>query len=159
MRELLDCLPSKLRATATFTKIAAGRSGANVYRVEAQGGSYVLKIAADSEPLEIWRGRVAVQTVAAEAGLTPRLVHSDPDRRAIVSAFVEDRSFMMRFAQRRVAAVVELGELLGRVHGLPIPAATVAVETRDVLARVWPQVEHFALPAFARTAIYASSTL
>jgi len=39
MRELLDCLPSKLRATATFTKIAAGRSGANVYRVEAQGGS------------------------------------------------------------------------------------------------------------------------
>ena len=49
------CLPAELRGPATtITRIAAGLSGAGVYRVEAGGQAYVLKVSTD-EPVEAWR--------------------------------------------------------------------------------------------------------
>ena len=46
------CLPADLRGpTTTITRIAAGLSGAGVYRVEAAGQAFVLKISDETQPL------------------------------------------------------------------------------------------------------------
>ena len=53
---LEDCLPADLQGPATtITRVAAGLSGAGVYRVEAAGEPFVLKIAVGSEPFAAWR--------------------------------------------------------------------------------------------------------
>src|SRR5262245_50849652 len=84
-----DCLPPDLRGPATtVTRIAAGLSGAGVYRVEAGGQAFVLKVAGDAEDAGDWRRTLQVQRLAAAAGLAPRLVHVDEGRRAVVTAFV-----------------------------------------------------------------------
>jgi hypothetical protein len=46
------CLPADLRGPATpITRIADGLSGAGVYRVEAAGAAFVLKISGEAKPL------------------------------------------------------------------------------------------------------------
>src|SRR4051812_49117115 len=89
-----DCLPPDLRGpTTTPPRIPPGLSGAGVYRVEAAGQAFVLKISSDSEPAADWRRRLEIQRLAAGAGLAPRIIHADEPRRAVLSAFVDDRSF------------------------------------------------------------------
>jgi aminoglycoside phosphotransferase (APT) family kinase protein len=151
--DLEACLPAALRGpTTTITRIAAGLSGAGVYRVEAAGQPFVLKIAAD-EPR--WRGVLHVQRLAADAGLAPAIVHVDEARRAVLSAFVADRSFPMRYGDPRTrdAAIALLGRTLRRVHDLP---RSPDIETRDsgaLLASFAANLADFALPAFVTDAI------
>src|SRR5215212_2586627 len=96
------CLPVDLREpSTTITRIAAGLSGAGVYRVEAAGQAFVLKISDEGEPLAGWRRKLHIQQLAANAGLAPRIVHVDEARRAIMSAFVVDRSFPALFGDPR----------------------------------------------------------
>src|SRR5581483_3872048 len=145
-----------LRAPSTqITRITKGLSGAGVYRVEAGGQRYVLKVAAETEPLERWRRRLALQRLAAEHGLAPRVVHHDEERRAVVSEHVADRGFTARLADPRTrpAAVEMLGLLMRRVHALPLPDGAAWEDPRDTFAPVWAGVADFAVPAFARAAI------
>jgi len=59
-----DCLPADLRGpTSTITRIAAGMSGAGVYRVEAAGQSFVLKVAGEAENDTDWRRAFGGQAV------------------------------------------------------------------------------------------------
>lgn len=56
--DLEACLPAGLRGPTTkIAKIAAGLSGAGVYRVDAGGRGYVLKIAGPLDAVEGWRAR------------------------------------------------------------------------------------------------------
>lgn len=119
---LEDQLPPDLRG-ATITKIAAGMSGAGVYRV---GDAHVLKVGAKN--LDVLRR-------AAEAGVAPAVVHVDEARSAVVSDLVTDRGFAP-FAMNpatRDAALDMLGRTLANVHALPIPSGTPATDPRDVL--------------------------
>src|SRR5262249_11909961 len=116
--------PPELRGPATtIMRIAGGLSRAGVYKVETAGGVYVLQIARATDPLEAWRRRTDVQQRAATAGVAPRVVHVDPERRAIVSAFVADRGFIPRVIdpRTRADAIADLGRTLRRVHDLPVP--------------------------------------
>jgi aminoglycoside phosphotransferase (APT) family kinase protein len=131
---LEDCLPAELRApSTTIAPIAAGLSGAGVYRVEAAGGTFVLKIASDGEPLADWRRTLQILRSAADAGLAPPVVHADESRRALVSVFVTDRSLPARYADPRTreAALVLLGGTLRRVHALALPAEKAAAAAPD----------------------------
>jgi hypothetical protein len=57
--QLDACLPEHLRApSTTIARITRGLSNAGVYRVEAGGKAYVLKVTAETEPLEAWRRRL-----------------------------------------------------------------------------------------------------
>lgn len=143
------CLPPEL-VNATITKIAAGLSGAGVYRVDADGQVFVLKISDEGAE---WRGRI--QQLAADAGLAPRVVHVDEARRAVVSAFVVDRSFPALFGnpQTREAALAQLGRMLRRVHELPIPAGIEANDPLELLTRIWSGLASFATPAFVGDAV------
>jgi aminoglycoside phosphotransferase (APT) family kinase protein len=152
---LEDCLPPELRGpTTTITRIAAGLSGAGVYRVDVAGQSYVLKTAAQIESEADWRGAVGIQRLAAEAGLAPRLIHVDESRRAVVTAFVEDRSFVSFYRDPRThqAALSELGRTVRRIHDIPLPADVRTWDPHELLRQIAAGMQDFALPDFARQA-------
>lgn len=150
-------LPPILRGpSTTITPIAAGLSGAGVYRVEAAGRAYVLKVADAAEPLADWRRRASIQQAAAAARLAPPVVHTDEAGRAIVSDFVAGRPFLARFADpsTRGAALAQLGRTVRRVHDLPLPADARARDPRELLAALWSGLAgHFTLPAFVGDAV------
>jgi aminoglycoside phosphotransferase (APT) family kinase protein len=142
-----DCLPHELRG-ATITKISRGMSGAGVYRVDAPAGAFVLKI--NEQPLK----REIVE-LAAAAGLAPRVIHVDLERRALVTELVVDKGFMpwLMTPETRARAIGELGRTLRRVHELPIPPGTTAFEPLDVLRKVQLGLGGLAVPIGATTAI------
>jgi thiamine kinase-like enzyme len=151
------CLPTELQGPATtITRIAAGLSGAGVYRVEAAGQAFVLKISGEDEPLATWRRKLHIQQLAANAGLAPRVIHVDEARRAVVSALVVDRSFPAFYGDPRTreAALAQLGRTVRRVHELPLPPEANASDPREFLATIWSgAVANFALPAFVGDAV------
>jgi aminoglycoside phosphotransferase (APT) family kinase protein len=142
---LESCLPPQLRG-ATITRAGQGWSGAGVYRVDAAGQAYALKVARDDDPPETWRRRLRVLQLAANAGLAPRIVHTDEAQRAVVSAFVVDRGFFPLFATARERAIALLGDTLRRAHDLPLPGDAEAKSARDLLAAVTPGLAD--LPAY-----------
>ena len=148
-----ECLPPQLRG-ATITRISRGLSGAGVYRVEANGDRYVLKIS-DGVPLDVWRARLAIQQSAAEAGVAPAVVHHDEARRAVLSVLVGDRGFLARLnnPRTREASIVELGQLMCRVHSLPLPEGAAWKDPRDGFGEALAALADFALPAFGGEAI------
>jgi thiamine kinase-like enzyme len=152
-----DCLPADLKGpTTTITRIAAGLSGADVYRVEANGQPFVLKVAAEAENDADWRRALHIQRLAADAGLAPRIVHVDEARRAVLTAFVVDRSFAAFYRDPRTheATVAQLGRTVRRIHALPIPADARMRDPREFLAQVWNgPLTGFALPDFASKAV------
>jgi thiamine kinase-like enzyme len=147
-----ECLPAEIRAAdPTIARISAGLSGAGVYRVDAAGRSYVLKVSDAAEPLAEWRRKRRVQQHAADAGVAPALVHVDDERRAVVSAFVADRSFPMYYRDPRThdAAIAALGATLRRVHDIPLDEAAAARDPREFIAAVWSGFDDsFRRPAF-----------
>jgi thiamine kinase-like enzyme len=154
---LAECLPGNLQGSSTtITKIAAGLSGAGVYRVDAGGQTFVLKISGAEEPLGAWRHKLHIRQLAANAGLTPAVIHVDEVRRAILTAFVVDRSFPAFFwnPQTREAALAQLGRTLRRVHDLPVPSAEFSRDRREFLRNLWSgSLAQFALPSFVGDAV------
>jgi thiamine kinase-like enzyme len=140
LMSLEACLPADLRGpTTTITRIGAGASGASVYRVEAAGQAFVLKVTGEGEPLADFRQKLHIQELAANAGLAPRVVHVDEARRAIVSAFVADRSFFAFYGDPRSheAALAQLGRTLRRVHELPLPPDAAVKDPQALLTTIW----------------------
>jgi aminoglycoside phosphotransferase (APT) family kinase protein len=127
-----------------------------VYRVEAGGEAFVLKVAEEREDEADWRGGARIQRLAAEAGLAPRVVHVDQERRAVVTVFVADRSFpaLYRHPQTHGAALNLLGQTVRRLHGLAIPPDARARDPREFLAQMWQGVRAgLVVPGFAQEAI------
>jgi aminoglycoside phosphotransferase (APT) family kinase protein len=151
------CLPAHLQGpTTTMTRVAAGLSGAGVYRVEAAGQAFVLKLSGEGEPLAGWRRTLHIQQLAANAGLAPRVIHVDEARRAVLSAFVVDRSFPAFFGDPRTreAALAQLGRTVRRLHELPLPPEADSKDPREFLTAIWSGlVASFALPAFVGDAV------
>lgn len=147
-----ECLPAELRGPATtLTRIAAGFSGAGVYRVEAAGQLFVLKVADASENDADWHRALHIQRLAADAGLAPRIVHVHEARRAVLTAFVVDRSFVAFYGnpQTHEAALTQLGRTVRRIHALPLPADARLRDPREFLTQVWGSfLAGFALPSF-----------
>lgn len=154
---LEECLPAELRGpNTTITRIAAGLSGAGVYRVEAGGQAYVLKIAGENETEADWRRALHVQRLAADAGLAPRIVHVDEARRAVVNAFVVDRSFVAWYRDPRTyeAALNQLGRTVRRIHALPLSPEVGGRDPLEFLTQIWNgYIASFVIPDFARDAI------
>jgi aminoglycoside phosphotransferase (APT) family kinase protein len=151
------CLPADLQGPATtITRIAAGLSGAGVYRVEAAGQALVLKVSSEDESPAGWQRKLHIQKLAASAGLAPRVVHVDEARRAVVSVFVNGRSFPAFFGDPRTRAVAleHVGRTVRRVHELPLPPESDSKDPREFLALGWSElVTRFALPGFVGDAV------
>jgi hypothetical protein len=154
---LEDCLPAELQGpSTTITRVGAGMSGAGVYRVDAQGRSFVLKISPEGEPSSAWVARLEISQSAAAAGLAPRVIHSDESRRSVLSTFVSDRSFVALFSEPRTRehALALLAQLLRRVHALPPPPGAARSDARAFLEGLWSGLaQGFLLPAFVGDAV------
>lgn len=123
---VLECLPAEIReATRDISVISVGWSGAGVYLVKTDTAAFVLKIAGDGEPLEVRRRRVRVQMLAAQCGVAPRVIHVDEARAAVVTEFVQDRSFGMLYGTpaTRDAAVTMLADTLRSIHHMDVQDA------------------------------------
>jgi aminoglycoside phosphotransferase len=154
--DLIAYLPEELRGPDTaIAKIAAGLSGAGVYRVMTAGRAFVLKVARGDEPLDAWQRRVHVQREAGAAGVAPQVVHADEAHRAVVSEMIADRSFIAYYMNpaTRPAAIAELGATLRRVHELALPPGGESREPRQFLADMWSTFASFAVPAFVAEAV------
>jgi aminoglycoside phosphotransferase (APT) family kinase protein len=153
-----DCLPPHFRGPdTTVTPIAAGLSGAGVYQVERQGRVFVLKVAGEAEDGGDWRSALEIQRLAADAGLAPAIVHVDEARRAVLTVFVEDRSFAALYLDPRTreAALALLGRTVRRIHALPVPAAARVRDPRVFLTQILAGLGNsFAVPDFASDAIH-----
>lgn len=151
------CLPANLRGpSTTITRIAAGLSGAGVYRVEADGQASVLKVSSEDDPLPDWRRRVHFQQLAANAGVAPRVLHVDEARRAVLSALIVDRSFPAFYRDPRTheTALEQLGRVVRRVHQIPLPPDAAFKEPREFLAETWARLSpQRAVPAFVGDAV------
>lgn len=147
--ELEACLPLELRGSGTrIAAVSGGLSGASVYRVDAAGRAYVLKVAQSLPPTELLRA-------ASAAGVAPRVVHIDEARRAVVSELVVDRSFAARFGDptTRATALDELGVALRRVHAIPISPGASSKDPRAFLDATWSGLSGFPVPAWVGEAV------
>lgn len=143
------CLPETLRGPATtITPLGGGLSGAGVYRVEAGGRGYVLKVARADAPVATWRQSVEIQRRAGEVGVAPRVIHDDEARRAVVSEHVVNRGFAPRLAnpQTRAVAIRQLGETIRQVHAVPLPADAAWRDPHALLAPVRARLATFTVP-------------
>jgi aminoglycoside phosphotransferase len=153
---LQACLPVNLRGTTTtITRIAAGLSGAGVYRVQSAGQALVLKVSAAGETSADWRSKLRLQELAAGAGLAPRVVHVEEAERAILSDFVADRGFRLFYndPSSREAALASLGRMLRCMHELPLPPDAPPKDPLAFLAMLGSALTGFALPAFVQGAL------
>jgi len=152
------CLPPDLQGPATtITPIAAGLSGAGVYRVERGDRAFVLKVAGPAEDKGDWRGALEIHRLAGDAGLAPAIVHVDEARRAVLTVFVADRSFAALYLDpgTRETALTLLGRTVRRIHALSVPAAARARDPRAFLTQLSAGLQtNFALPDFARDAVH-----
>jgi aminoglycoside phosphotransferase (APT) family kinase protein len=152
------CLPPELRgASPVITKIAEGLSGAGVYRIDSAGRSFVLKIDAQDVLPAVWRRKLEIQQLAANAGIAPPIVHADESRHAVVSVRVTGQPFQAyyyRDPRTRETALLQLGRTLRRVHELPIPPGASAIDARAALAAQWSgPLAGFPVPRFVENAI------
>lgn len=157
--ELHRCLPEVMRTTSTtITRIAAGMSGAGVFRVEAGEERFVLKITPSDQPIAQWRNHLAVQQSAAAAGIAPQIRHVDEDRRAVLSALIVDRSLPAHLGNpaTRAAALLALGQMLRRRRDLPVPQGMEPVDAVRALHQMWETFPpEFTLPPFVGDAVSA----
>ena len=157
------CLPANLQGSSTtIAKVAAGLSGAGVYRVECPDGVFVLKISDPNEPVERWRTKLEIQRLAADAQVAPRIVHADESRRAVVSDFIVDRSFpaLLFNPASRESALSMLGRTIRRVHDIPLPSSATGRDAREFLASIWTEIDgNASVPAFVAEAVQRELTV
>ena len=150
------CLPPHLRGPeTTITRMAMGFSGAAVYRVDAGGQTFVLKITDQAAPIDAWRRALRIQELAANASITPRIVHSDEEHRAIVTAFVVDESFaaILYNPPTRDAALDLAAATLKRLHRMPAPDSEYRDPMKFLSTTLAPMATDAVVPSFARDAI------
>src|SRR5207253_1214316 len=104
-----------------------------------------------NDALDAWRHKLHIQQLAADAGLAPRIIHVDQERRAVMSAFVVDKSFPAFFGtpDTRETALTQLGQTVRRVHELPLRLKAEVKSPQEFVTPLWADlVANFALPAF-----------
>ncbi|MBR0753435.1 phosphotransferase [Bradyrhizobium jicamae] len=169
----LDTLPPRLRdaAYAALTEvlgsapmeavipISGGMTAARLFRIDANGHQYLLRLEGTVSPLE----RLGFEPlesplrnphqyvslrIAAEAGIAPRLHHVNETSRVAVMDFVRRRP-LDTYPGGLPALAKALGELRARLQATPTFPHFVLYP--DIVARLWAHV--------CRTGLFASGVL
>ncbi|SEC34472.1 phosphotransferase [Bradyrhizobium erythrophlei] len=157
----LDTLPPEQRDAAhvalrevigaatidAVTPVSGGATSARLFRIDAGGKNYLLRIEGVPSPLRNPYQYVSLR-IAAEAGIAPRLYYVDETSRVAVMGFIQ-RQPLGRYPGGLPALAKALGELLARLQATPTFPAFVRYP--DIVARLWAHV--------CRTGLFAPGVL
>lgn len=153
--DLADCLPVQLRGpNIKIERIGQGMSGAGVYRIEAADKTYVLKVS-PKDSVDEFRRKLEIRQLVAQAGVAPRVVHSDEHRKAVLSEFIVDRGFVALWwdPNKRASAIDKLGKALRAVHDVTPPSTATETDPRGLLTMMWSGLAGFTVPGFVGDAV------
>ncbi|WP_375789443.1 phosphotransferase [Bradyrhizobium sp. Pha-3] len=157
----LDILPPVQRETAhaalrevigtaaidAITPISGGATSARLFRIDAGGENFLLRIEGVPSPLRN-PYQYASLRIASEAGIAPRLYYANEMSRVAVMDFVQRRP-LGRYPGGPPALAKALGELLARLQATPPFPAFVGYP--EIVARLWAHV--------CRTGLFAPGVL
>lgn len=129
------------------TRLSGGATTAAIFRVDAGGRRYLLRIEGPPSPLRNPHQYVSLR-IAAEAGIAPKLHYCDPVARVAVIDFVEPRP-LADFPGGPQALAGALGELLRRLQSTTV--FPTFVDYPDIVTRLWAHV--------CRTGLFAPGVL
>lgn len=127
--------------------VSGGTTAAAVFRIDAAGKSWVLRVEGQPSPLRNPH-QYASMRIAADAGIAPPLHHVDEAGRVAVMDFIVQRP-LGSFPGGPTALVRAIGELLGRLQATQV--FPFFVEYPDIVARLWAHV--------CRTGLFAPGVL
>src|ERR1043165_1309075 len=124
--------PASLGEVRDVVPLAGGLSGAEVHAVTTATGKYVLRSQGTADPA--WHRAVALQRLAADAGIAPALVAVDEATATTISAHIAGVPLAVAAADpaQRAAAFGSLVQVLARLHAVPLDPALAA--GKDILA-------------------------
>lgn len=99
--------------------ITGGFSGARVFRVEAEGRPWLLRLPIGHDAVRDPARWLPCLQIAAEAGIAPPLRYADLATGACITAFIEGRPLAEGFAGPRRPMIEALGALARRLHATP----------------------------------------
>ena len=141
------------------TAVTGGMTAARLFRIDANGHQYLLRLEGTVGPLEQF-GFEPLESplrnphqyvslrIAAEAGIAPRLYHVNETSRVAVMDFVH-RQPLATYPGGLPALTMALGELLARLQATPTFPHFVFYP--DIVTRLWAHV--------CRTGLFASGVL
>ncbi|QPF82467.1 phosphotransferase [Bradyrhizobium genosp. L] len=142
LRDVLGATPID-----AVTPVSGGATTARLFRIDAGGHSYVLRIEGEPSPLRNPHQYVSLR-IAAEAGIAPRLHYVNETSRIAVMDFVRRRP-LASFPGGLPALTRALGELLARLQATP--TFPYFVRYPDIVGRLWAHV--------CRTGLFAPGVL
>lgn len=157
----LDAVPAAYRENAGAAVAAAfghtpvgaiktlsgGASGALIFRVEVGGRPYLLRVEGVPSPLRNPHQYVSMR-MAAEAGIAPRILHVDEERRVAVTDFIAEQQ-LQAYPGGAGALAQAVGGLLRRLQDTP--AFPAFVEYPDIVTKLTAYV--------ARTGLFVPGLL
>ena len=142
LRHVLGTVP-----VDAVTPLGGGFTSAAVFRIEAGGRRYVLRVEGTPSPLRNPHQYQSMR-IASEAGIAPRLDYADEDSRVAVIDFIEAQP-LGSFAGGPFARAQALGELRRRLDATPV--FPTFVDYPAIVARLWAHV--------CRTGLFAAGVL
>jgi aminoglycoside phosphotransferase (APT) family kinase protein len=129
--------PDRFGAIRDVTPIQLGLSGAAVYAVTTDSGSYVLRHTPSLDAAK-WAQEIAILRLVSDHGISPRLEHVDDDGRVTVSARIvaPPPGAVFGNPEVRPRALASLVETLAMLHALPLHDAPTADPLREA-RRMW----------------------
>ncbi|MCC8961155.1 phosphotransferase [Bradyrhizobium sp. Pear76] len=131
----------------SVTPVSGGATSARLFRIDASGENYLLRIEGVPSPLRNPYQYVSLR-IAADAGIAPRLYFVDETSRIVVMDFISRKPLGLYPGGLPALAKV-LGELLARLQATPTFPSFVRYP--DIVARLWAHV--------CRTGLFAPGVL
>jgi thiamine kinase-like enzyme len=141
---------SQFGAMSDVVPLTMGQSGASVYSVTTETGTYVLRIHGQDD--DSWNKVILTQQIASEHGVAPVIVHIDHVERATVSVKVAGVSLgaALSHPEARAAALKSLIEVLTKLHAIPARFPFALSDPIDFARSVWDeQVQRPFFPVWA----------
>jgi aminoglycoside phosphotransferase (APT) family kinase protein len=117
-----------------ITPASAGLSGAFVARLQVRGRPYLLRVEAHRDALRDPHRQYACMRAAAEAGVAPAVLHTDPEVGVAITDFIDARP-IADYPGGAPAAALELGRMTARLRAGP--AFPTLVDYFDGVDLVW----------------------
>jgi aminoglycoside phosphotransferase (APT) family kinase protein len=113
--------PDRFGTIRDVTPIQMGLSGAGVFAVTTDSGSYVLRHTPGIDAAK-WAQELAILRLVSDHGIAPRLEHIDDDARVTVSARIAAPPPSAVFGDPAVRprALASVVETLAKLHALPL---------------------------------------